>query len=100
MAAERWRKKPVVIEACRWDRTPEALTVIDEWADACGRPLKGGTAGGSLIITTLEGDHEAKVGDYIIRGVQGEIYPCKPDIFLATYEQVQSDVVEGGARDA
>lgn len=42
------------------------------------------------MIRTLEGIHEATVGDYIIRGIKGEIYPCKPDIFLATYEPVVS----------
>ena len=41
-----------------------------------------------LIIPTLEGDHEASVGDYIIKGVQGEFYPCKPDIFKQTYEKI------------
>jgi hypothetical protein len=41
----------------------------------------------SLFIETLEGIHEAKVGDYIIKGIQGETYPCKPDIFESTYEK-------------
>ena len=43
---------------------------------------------GSLTIETLEGDHRASLGDWIIRGVQGELYPCKPDIFEQTYEAV------------
>lgn len=42
-----------------------------------------------LIIPTLEGDHETSVGDYIIKGIKGEFYPCKPDIFEATYEKVK-----------
>ena len=42
-----------------------------------------------LFIKTLEGNHLASVGDYIIKGVQGEFYPCKPDIFEQTYEEVQ-----------
>ncbi len=42
-----------------------------------------------ILIHTLEGDHEAKVGDYIIKGVQGEFYPCKPEIFVKTYEAVE-----------
>ena len=41
-----------------------------------------------IVIETLEGNHHASVGDYIIQGVQGEIYPCKPDIFEKTYEKV------------
>ena len=43
---------------------------------------------GGLVIKTLEGEHFAKIGDLIIKGVQGEFYPCKPDIFEATYEPV------------
>ena len=45
---------------------------------------------GTLLIRTLEGDHIASVGDYIIKGIKGEIYPCKPDIFEKTYEEVES----------
>lgn len=48
----------------------------------------GGSRGATLIIRTLEGDHEASPWDYAIRGVQDEAYPCKPDIFEATYEAV------------
>jgi len=43
---------------------------------------------GSVFISTLEGTHEAKRGDWIIKGIKGELYPCKPDIFEATYEAV------------
>lgn len=46
---------------------------------------------GYVEIITLEGRMTASVGDYIIKGVQGELYPCKPDIFLATYEEVIED---------
>jgi hypothetical protein len=58
----RYRKKPVIIEAFRTDQ--------------------------ELIIETLEGNMVAKPGDFIIRGVRGELYPCKPDIFNDTYEKV------------
>lgn len=44
--------------------------------------------GDHLVIKTLEGDHRADIGDYIIQGVKGELYPCKPDIFEMTYEEV------------
>ena len=43
---------------------------------------------GGFLIPTLEGNLEAKFGDYIIKGIKGEFYPCKPDIFIATYEEV------------
>ena len=47
--------------------------------------------GRSLFIKTLEGDHEAKLGDMIIKGIQGEFYPCKPDIFKETYDEVTDE---------
>ena len=75
----RYRKKPVIVEARRYDGAngPELLA----WA-------VGSLRGGVLHIGTLEGDMVASPGDYIICGVQGEFYPCKPDIFEATYEAV------------
>lgn len=88
-----WRKKPVVIEAMQYQRPEFSNTkyvrAFEEWleplARAAGRwPVT--YKGHSLIIPTLEGDHEAQPGDWIIRGVSGEIYPCKPDIFEKTYE--------------
>jgi len=88
-----WRKKPVVVEAMKYPGHTvtgvDTLLAFEDWieplAKAAGRwPLT--YRGQSLIIPTLEGDHEAKPGDYIIRGVSGEIYPCKPDIFAKTYE--------------
>ncbi len=57
--AKKYRKKPLVIEAYQTEK--------------------------ELLIPTLEGNHIASVGDYIIRGVDGECYPCKPDIFIETY---------------
>lgn len=81
----KYRKKPVIVEAvlfaAPWSVAQEfcpTLQIIRE-------PGRGrGVAFG--VIPTLEGDMRAEVGDYIIRGVQGEFYPCKPDIFEATYE--------------
>lgn len=79
--ARAYRKKPVVVEAVQWTGEnhaemcefidPEAFEII---------PRIG------LVIHTLEGDHHASLGDYIIKGVNGEFYPCKPDIFAKTYE--------------
>lgn len=80
-----YRKKPVVIEAWRNDGS-----MMPDWvANACngGERIKGA---GSLFIATLEGVMEARPGDWIIRGVKGELYPCKPDIFEATYEPVSA----------
>lgn len=79
-----FRKKPVVIEAVQWDgrfdtKLPEGL---------CGN-FKCGT--GFAHVHTLEGLMRADVGDWIIRGIKGEFYPCKPDIFEATYDPVESD---------
>jgi hypothetical protein len=82
----RYRKKPVVIEAIRYTGHVNATEVID-WVlagDGTARFLDG-----PLAIDTLEGTMLAQPGDYVIRGVQGEFYPCKPDIFEATYEPVK-----------
>ena len=77
-----FRKKPVTIEARQWSGS-NAVDLLD-WITPAARQ-----EGSTLIIPTLEGDHEASLGDWIIKGVKGEFYPCKPDIFAATYEQVQ-----------
>jgi hypothetical protein len=88
----KYRKKPVVIEAFRWtaDVTQEedpiwmldALESGQAWFENCG------TEEVKLVIKTLEGNHIANRGDYIIKGIKGELYPCKPDIFEQTYELV------------
>lgn len=77
----KYRKKPVVIEAVQW--TGENWDEITSFIGP-----QAAWDGGQLIITTLEGNMTASKSDYIIRGVQGEFYPCKPDIFLNTYEEV------------
>ena len=98
----KYRKKPVVIEAFQWTGGPEQED-DPEWIIEARRTgstwfENEGTPEVNFIMPTLEGVHEASVGDYIIRGVAGEIYPCKPDIFLATYEpavtKVSTDVTE------
>jgi hypothetical protein len=79
-----YRKKPVVIEARQF--TGDCGVAILRWINA-ERP---GTASilysGELLIATLEGAHTASENDWIIKGVAGEFYPCKPEIFEATYE--------------
>ncbi len=83
----KYRKKPVEVEAVQFTR--------DNWAEI--QSFTGGKAKGmtierrpngkcTCVIPTLEGDHIASEYDYIIKGVNGEFYPCKPDIFQKTYE--------------
>jgi hypothetical protein len=78
-----YRKLPVVIEARRFYYNHEKLIKwIKQEGHECYREDD------DLIIRTLEGDHRAVRGDYIIKGVHGEFYPCKPEIFEKTYEEV------------
>lgn len=97
----RYRKKPVEIEARQLVGTTADMHAVYQWVEANTQgsfdpespelPAAGVSidpATGFMLIATLEGVMQAKPGDYIIRGVQGEFYPCKPDIFEATYEPV------------
>jgi len=81
----KFRKKPVVIEAVRWTGTNHgeiAVLVGDAWpGDVAPNP-----PGDDLIIDTLEGEMRCQVGDWLVKGIKGEFYPCKPDIFEASYE--------------
>ena len=93
-AAKRYRKKPVVIQAwqltdCPREDWPEFVSNYRGVNGLGGEVrVRGPDADGRLIIPTLEGDHIANVGDWIIEGIAGELYPCKSDIFAATYEEV------------
>lgn len=78
---KKYRKKPVVISAVLFSGLNH-----DEVADFVGGGVEVGGSS-TLIIPTLEGKMTASQGDYVIRGVKGEFYPCKPDIFEATYEE-------------
>lgn len=95
-----YRKKPVEVEAVRaplnewadnplgdWEETPEWLQQAFDSGSI--QPRFAGEDYWYYDIGTLEGTMTASPGDFIIRGVQGEIYPCKPDIFRATYEEVR-----------
>jgi len=101
----KFRKRPVVIEAVQlrwttWNEMGEFLGGIISEANP-GREISAGEASDTcgelgptyiaLTIPTLEGDHTALHGDYVIKGVQGEFYPCKSDIFEATYERVADE---------
>lgn len=95
-----YRKKPVVIDAIQLEGLPDLNEMLgpegksetsrmqrfDDWMvkNQCGRKCR--YVGNTIVISTLEGDMIASPGDWIIRGVKGELYPCKPDIFEATYE--------------
>ena len=113
----KYRKRPVVIDAARWDGTALGAGAVIDWILANdgtaryhshdGTPECPGLhengpfrycdqrgcdwsdSGPTLVIDTLEGAITASPGDYVIRGVAGEFYPCKPDIFISTYEEVE-----------
>lgn len=93
----KFRKKPVVIEAFQmtegrrgsnadWPGWMHQAWQLDREAPGSLYPTEEGTGDGTLSIGTLEGPLLVSLGDWIIRGVKGELYPCKPDIFEATYE--------------
>ena len=96
----KYRKKPVEIEAVQYGvneyaDSPYTFPELPDWLRAA---IDDGTIVGDfrgedywyLVIKTLEGDMTVSPDDWIIRGVQGELYPCKPDIFAATYEEVSA----------
>ena len=112
-----YQKRPVIIEAAKLpvNATAAELSDITDWLNSNGCPWLIGDAlnpetlrytrdendnaipecgiyidpaDGNMMIRTLEGDMKVTPGDYIIRGVAGEFYPCKPDIFAETYEEV------------
>ena len=101
----KYRKRPVVIEAVQWTALGQVHDIC-EWSDSFPAEADGpvlaydgtlagpcdpetGEDWGLFTIETLEGDLTVSPRDWIIRGVQGEFYPCKPEIFAATYEPVE-----------
>lgn len=95
------RKKPVTIEAVPAydlylmleDQRPEGLVISEEYARAVEESidLRADLPFGSVVISTLEGDMIARATDMVIRGVKGELYPCRLDIFMETYEACTDD---------
>ena len=89
----KFRKKPVVIEAVQFIDRPELIGELADFLDETCE-LKSHQEDGydvsKIVIHTLEGDMTASEGDWIIKGIKGEFYPCKPEIFAATYEVVPS----------
>ena len=82
----KFRKKPVVIEAIQFIGGWNSVKEIEDWSRGSGREIVGNMENDSLSVPTLEGIMTANVGDWIIKGVKGEFYPCKPDIFHKTYD--------------
>lgn len=81
----KYRKKPVIIEAVQLQVGEKSQMQILEFTK--GHATLGGN--GRMVIPTMEGEMMANIGDFIIKGLKGEFYPCKPDIFEATYEKVE-----------
>lgn len=90
----KYRKKPVVVEAVQWtgDNYDEICNFIGKKVRV--RKYTDDEKPVTLIIETLEGDHLASIDDYIIKGVHGEFYPCKSDIFKKTYDKVEGKTNE------
>lgn len=87
---KKYRKKPVEIEAIQFEDTPEVLSELSDFINNQDLRVDYKDPENPVIkIETLEGVMKASVGDYIIKGVNGEFYPCKPDIFNKTYEEVK-----------
>jgi hypothetical protein len=94
----KFRKKPVVIEAMQWFKVTEYPGVVrhfrrpePEFGGSIGCPECGAPFHEHGFIDTLEGGHRVCPGDWIITGVVGERYPCKPHIFMATYDIVEPE---------
>lgn len=87
-----FRKKPVVVEARQFETNNESgpgapnMDAIVLWMNQGRQAMVAWHNGTNIFIETLEGTHRAEGKDWVIRGVKGEFYPCKPDIFKATYE--------------
>ena len=101
------RKKPVTVEAMLYDGTYEQKMEVYRWIrdntqgsydfQSTHQPDSGVTinpSDGAMLIMTREGEMKVSHGDYVIRGVAGEFYPCKPEIFTYTYETVYDGVIK------
>lgn len=82
---KKFKKKPVIIEAMQLEPTVKSMMAAVDWIEAGGSTSSYHS--GNVSITTLEGTMFAVPGDWIIKGVNGEFYPCKPDIFDKSYEE-------------
>lgn len=99
MSTNKYRKKPIIIEAFQYDGDlmgSDGKYYVPDWAvDAYKIGIlyysseDGYNPPCALFIKTLEGNMLVSVGDYVIRGIKGELYPCKPDVFQKTYDKVE-----------
>ena len=93
----KYKKKPVVVEAFQYDgdlKGADGKYYVPDWAaEAYEKGIMYYDLT-ELFINTLEGTHHVSVGDYIIQGLKGELYPCKPDIFVKTYDVLTGDKPE------
>lgn len=91
----KFQKKPITIQAVQWDGRAGTIFPMAPFENATKAPEVN--EDGTLDIATLEGVMKADVGDFIIKGLAGEVYPCKEDIFWKTYDQVdQADSPKEG----
>ena len=96
---KKYQKLPVVVEALEWTGQNHRAMYdfltgrFDDYIRSTGQNffIDHNVVQGGLVIRTLEGTHVANIGDFIIKGVKGEFYPCKPDIFKLTYQEVPDD---------
>jgi hypothetical protein len=86
IVAKKYKKLPVEIEAIQFDGSISNAAALEEWSD---RDVKVNIQASppTLLIKTLENPMEGRLGDMIIKGVKGEFYACKPDVFAMTYEE-------------
>lgn len=87
---KKYKKKPVVIEAFLFETNNDSdknMNDIVSWINQGRNKVGAWHNGTDIFIMTLEGEMRAECGDYIIKGIQGEFYPCKPDIFKKTYDE-------------
>lgn len=86
----KYRKKPVVIEALQFEDTADRISELSDFVSDQDLVVNYNDPDNPYLkIQTLEGEMKASIGDYIIKGVNGEFYPCKPDIFEKTYEKAE-----------
>jgi len=102
----KYQKKPVIIEALEWDGSSHRpmFDFLDGThrshmaAEGANFYIDHSKVEGGLVIKTLEGEHLANIGDWIIKGVEGEFYPCKPAIFEKTYDPVSLENDQGDSQ--
>ena len=83
-----FKRRPLEFEVVRWDSYPETRKIVSDWTRASGQNIRLNISTGDLYLTTLEGGVCARPGDFIIRGIEGEVYPVIERRFRALYDEV------------